>query len=177
MPEFNIEDFKEILKEFAAYKAPGPDYLEADLFKCLPDSGLMIIVNHVNQWILTGQQDTEQLKARVASLFKKGNFRNAENYRPISLLNTIYKIKARIIKNALETGIEKEIQKTQFAFRKIAARCNLSTASDDLWTKRNVQETPSASCSWIGKRPSIKSHEAASFTLSDATKSTSNSSR
>ena len=40
------------------------------------------------------------------------------NYRPISLLNTIYKILAVIIKTRLERGMETHLQKTQYGFRK-----------------------------------------------------------
>ena len=41
-----------------------------------------------------------------------------ENYRPITLLNTVYKIHAVILQKRLEEGLEKHIQKTQYGFRK-----------------------------------------------------------
>ena len=47
----------------------------------------------------TGQIDSDELHARIVSLFKKGNHTLPENYRPISLLNTIYKLKAAFLKN------------------------------------------------------------------------------
>ena len=128
-----------ILKEFKAHKSPGPDYLEADLFKVLTDSALTILATHLAEWSITGLLNTDQLQARVAALYKKGDFRTAENYRPISLLNTIYKLKARLVKDTLEKGIEKELQDTQYAFRKIGAHYNPFTAYDDSWTRRNEQ--------------------------------------
>ena len=66
-----IAHLRRLLKEFHSYKAPGPDYLEADLFTALPDSVLQIIADNINDWIEAEQLDTEQLKARGASLFKK----------------------------------------------------------------------------------------------------------
>ena len=47
--------------------------------------------------------------ASVVMLYKKGNPELLENCKPISLLNSIYKIYAAIITKRLEAGIEKEI--------------------------------------------------------------------
>lgn len=41
-----------------------------------------------------------------------------ENYRPIALLNTVYKIYAAIIQRRLSDQLDKFLQKTQFGFRK-----------------------------------------------------------
>ena len=118
VPVLTVQHVERILQQFKADKAPGPDYLEAELFKALPTEALQVITDHLNDWIETGTLDAEQLQARVASLFKKGDYKSAENYRPISLLNTIYKIKARVVKDILEDGIDGELQPTQYAFRK-----------------------------------------------------------
>ena len=55
--------------------------------------------------------------ARVVSIFKKGNPRLPENYRPISLLNTLYKVYAGILKRRLESGIDHKLSQLQFGFR------------------------------------------------------------
>ena len=60
----------------------------------------------------------EMLEARVVSIFKKGDASNMENYRPISLLNSLYKIYAAILQNRLQAGVDKFLQKTQYGFRK-----------------------------------------------------------
>ena len=51
--------------------------------------------------------------ANVASIFKKGDTKKLENYKPISLLNTFYKILATVIQMRLASKIDKHIQKTQ----------------------------------------------------------------
>ena len=56
-------------------------------------------------------------KADVITLYKKGNVADPSNYRPISLLDTLYKIYAALIKNRLLQGLEERIWKTQFGFR------------------------------------------------------------
>ena len=141
VPYITTHRLRHILQQFHAHKAPGPDALEAELFKHMPENALEIIADHINDWIRSHHVDTEQLKARVASLFKKGDFKNAENYRPISLLNTIYKLKARILKDAIEQGIERELQSTQYAFWKTAVLCSRFIASDVSWTRQNERSS------------------------------------
>ena len=56
--------------------------------------------------------------ASVSSIYKKGDSTNLENYRPISLLQTLYKILASLIKERIDAGIDRFIHKTQFGFRR-----------------------------------------------------------
>ena len=57
------------------------------------------------------------LQARVVLIFKKGDRSDMANYRPISLLNSIYKIFAAIIQKRLAEGLDVYLQKTQYGFR------------------------------------------------------------
>ena len=57
-------------------------------------------------------------KQRVASLYKKGDPNKQENYRPISLLNSFYKIIAAVIKKRLEEVVDERLMSTKFGFRK-----------------------------------------------------------
>ena len=56
-------------------------------------------------------------QAHIASLYKKGDHENPENYRPISLLNVSYKIYAYILKSRLAMALEEHLSPTQFGFR------------------------------------------------------------
>ena len=56
--------------------------------------------------------------AELVTLYKKGNVEDPANYRPISLLNTLYKIYASILQKRLANGIEDRIWETQYGFRK-----------------------------------------------------------
>ena len=60
----------------------------------------------------------EALAANVASIFKKGGTKKLENYRPISLMNTTYKILAAALQRRMEEGVESHLQRTQYGFRK-----------------------------------------------------------
>ena len=55
--------------------------------------------------------------AQVVTLYKKGNVEDPSNYRPISLLQALYKIYAAIIQKRMAAVIEEQIWKTQYGFR------------------------------------------------------------
>ena len=56
--------------------------------------------------------------ASVAAIYKKGDSSNLANYRPISLLQTFYKIIASLIKERIDAGLDKFMHKTQYEFRR-----------------------------------------------------------
>ena len=56
--------------------------------------------------------------AELVTLYKKGNVEDAANYRPIALLNTIYKLYAAILQKRLATGLDDKLWETQYGFRK-----------------------------------------------------------
>ena len=72
------------------------------------------------------------LEARVAMIFKKGDSTKFEIYRPISLLNSTYKIFAAIVVTRTQEGVDDSIQETQFGFRKGRS------AADAIHCVRNV---------------------------------------
>ena len=71
----------------------------------------------LNQWWTSSHGPPEITTARVASIFKKGNPNEQANYRPISLLNTFYKLLASIIQKRLAAAIDHHLQPTQYGFR------------------------------------------------------------
>ena len=72
----------------------------------------------LNNWWETEAIDPAALRARVAHIYKKGNTSDLSNYRPISLLNTMYKLFAAIVQTRLSSGIDHHMHKTQYGFRK-----------------------------------------------------------
>ena len=99
-------------------KALGSDDLTTDWIKDLDEENRKCLLVILNEWWEKGRIPTEMGEARVASLYKKGDPSQQENYRPISLLNLFYKIIAAAIKIRLEEGLEERIAGTQFGFRK-----------------------------------------------------------
>ena len=61
--------------------------------------------------------DKDVLRARLVHIHKKGHTSDLANYRPISLLNTMYKLFASVVQARLSTGIDKHMHCTQYGFR------------------------------------------------------------
>lgn len=55
----------------------------------------------LNRYLQEQQIPTEWWNAKVILLFKKGDSANVENYRPISLLSTLYKLLTKIVTDRL----------------------------------------------------------------------------
>ena len=101
-----------------ANKAPGPDGAITELFKHLDADNIKTLTSCLNILWQTKQVPDDFTNAFIASLYKKGDHENPENYRPISLLNTTYKIFAFVLKVRLASALEKHLHQTQFGFRK-----------------------------------------------------------
>ena len=72
----------------------------------------------LNQWLEEEYIEEEMLLSKVVLIFKKGDSANLENYRPISLLNSFYKIFAALIQKRLANTLDPYLLKTQYGFRK-----------------------------------------------------------
>ena len=96
-----------MLKKYKRRKSPGPDEIPMELFKEMNNECLQEIANLLNQWWTEEDIPIETLKARVVLIYKKGDTGKYENYRPISLLNAIYKIYAGIIQKRLAKTLDK----------------------------------------------------------------------
>lgn len=55
--------------------------------------------------------------AAVVLILKIGSARDQANYRPISLLNALYKVYASILKDRLAAGLEQSLHGTQYGIR------------------------------------------------------------
>ena len=77
-------------------------------------------------------------KANVVTLYKKGNVEDPANYRPISLLNSLYKIYASLIQTRLANSMDDRISDTQYGFRK------KRSTNQPLFVARRLQEMAEA---------------------------------
>lgn len=114
----STEEIKQALSKVKRNKAPGPDGIGPEILKELDEDGISELAGVLNKWFQEEHIPEDMLKAKVVLIFKKGSTDNLANYRPISLLNSIYKIYAAIIQNRVEQGIDDILQETQFGFRK-----------------------------------------------------------
>ena len=99
-----------IIKRFKRGKAPGPDGITTDLVKDLDEDGLKELTKLIRKWWVKREVPNTLTLARVVSLYKRRP-RKQENYRPISLLNTFYKIIATAIQRRLAGTLDSLIMK------------------------------------------------------------------
>jgi hypothetical protein len=113
-----LEEITRVIRKIKRRKAPGPDNIPTELLKELRAENLEEIRKLFEDRWNHEDIDKEELKARVVLIYKKGDTNNFENYRPISLLNTLYKIFAAVLQRRISDKLDKHLQKTQFGFRK-----------------------------------------------------------
>ena len=95
-----------------------------EIFKELNDENLQPILTLLNGWWHSPENiNTTDIQAMVLLIYKKGNTNDFNNYRPISLLNTLYKVFAAILQFRISLTLDPHLQATQYGFRK-----NKSTA-------------------------------------------------
>ena len=84
--------------------------------------------------ILNNEQiPEERTEGIICSIFKKGDRRVCNNYRPITLLNVVYKIFAILLHNRTCTVVEHKIGKYQMGFRP-----NSRSTIDDIFIVRQI---------------------------------------
>ena len=77
-----------------------------ELFKWLDGSNRLLLLDILNQWWKEGGVPKEVLHARVVPIFKKGDIDDPSNYRPISLLNSIYKLFTALVRARIQSAVE-----------------------------------------------------------------------
>ena len=90
-PHFTRDFFNLLLSHEKPHIAPGFDETSLYLFSiCPPD--IQTYIYSLCSLLITGHIPFHWLKAKMFLLYKKGDPHNPINYRPIALLNTLYKI-------------------------------------------------------------------------------------
>ena len=88
------------------------------MFNGMDEPSRDVVRTILNDWWESEKIEPEALKARVVHLYKKGNTSDFANYRPISLLNTLYKIFTSILRDRIAQGIDASMHSTQYGFRR-----------------------------------------------------------
>ena len=109
-------ELDEALKKTRRGKQPGPDGIQADAWIAL-DRGRDVLRDFYNECWAQNQIPEEWRTSRVVGIFKKGDAGDPANYRPISLLQTGYKIYARMLARRLSDGLDGYIRGSQYGFR------------------------------------------------------------
>lgn len=119
--EINPVDEAEIITEIKRLKeekSPGPDRITNEAIK-IAGAYLVNPLSHLFNLILNSAVTPKQWsESDIILLFKKGDPKNIGNYRPISLLPSLYKLFSSIIEKRISTTLEKSQPIEQAGFRK-----------------------------------------------------------
>ncbi|HYS62000.1 MAG TPA: reverse transcriptase family protein [Gemmatimonadales bacterium] len=116
--EITFTELQEALKAAKNAKAPGEDGIPTELYKYASGEFKRRLLDFMNRLYREEKVPDEFKMAIVIPLFKKGDMSNLKNYRGISLLNTCYKIYAKILAKRLAEYAEGKLSESQNGFRK-----------------------------------------------------------
>lgn len=118
MPEITVEEIQASLKKMKNGKTPGSDRIAAEMLRYGGDTLIHAVKTLLNKCLHEGEIPDEWCDAEVTILYKKGNATDLENYRPISLLSTMYKLLSKIITSRLNNKFDLYQPVEQAGFRR-----------------------------------------------------------
>lgn len=116
----SIQEVIPLINNLNCNKAPGPDNITAAVIKSHHVAFARILADIFNEIIATGQYPDRLKIARVTPIFKSGDPRDLNNYRPISTLSILNKILEQLIASRLNGFLERQglIYNRQYGFRR-----------------------------------------------------------
>lgn len=136
-----MEEVTEAVKQLPTGKAPGTDTIPAEFYQAVWGDIDGDIFNFVTESISQAQIAKELNVRKIALLPKCDDRSRVHNFRPISLLNTPYKIVAKVFANRMKPLLHNWILPSQTGF--VPNRCildNIFLAFEGIeWTLKNKQ--------------------------------------
>jgi hypothetical protein len=130
---FTEKEIEDVIKELPNDKSPGPDGFNNEFLKCC----WPIIAADVKQLIsdfYEGKINLESINDSFITLIPKNDAPiSANDFRPISLLNSILKVITKLLANRLQKVILKLVHKNQYGFLK-----NRSIQDSLGWSKEEI---------------------------------------
>ena len=112
------QECESALKIMKNNKSPGSDGIPVEFYKAFWDDINLLLIDSLNSAYDTGELSGTQKRGILSLLFKKNDKHMLKNWRPISLLNTDYKILAHVLANRLKSVIGKLIHTDQNGYIK-----------------------------------------------------------
>ena len=109
---------KEAVDQLRPGKSPGCDGIPAEFYKVFWNCISTLVINSLNCCFEKGHMSPTQRRAIISLIYKKGDKLQLKNWRPISLLNTDYKIMSVVLANRLKKVISKIIHTDQTGYIK-----------------------------------------------------------
>lgn len=137
-----MEEVEEAVKQLPAGKAPGVDTIPTEFYQTLWEEIGCDVFNFVTEAISQCHIAEELNISKIALLPKSEDRSRVQNFRPILLLNTPYKIIAKVYANRMKPLLHHWILPSQTGF--VPNMCildNIFLAFEAMeWTLENKQE-------------------------------------
>ena len=111
------EEVEEAIRRLPTGKSPGADNIPAELLKYGGDDLANVLTALCKKIWETKKWPVEWTRSLIIPLPKKGNLRQCQNYRTISLISHASKIMLRVILNRLQKEAEEHLAEEQAGFR------------------------------------------------------------
>lgn len=118
--DFRMEELVAVLHKAKEGKAPGEDRIPVEFYKNAPVSLLERLLDIFNDIYKGGKMPVCFKKSIIFPLHKKGDRKDAGNYRGISFVDSVVKVYTNILLNRLHKWLEREniLHENQAGFRR-----------------------------------------------------------
>lgn len=106
------------VKQLKAGKSPGADGITSEMVTGGMEELTPVLLKLFNQWIEDEAVPDDLPDATTILLFKKGDPLDISNYRPISLLSSVFKLFTKVLSARMESDLDKAQPEEQAGFRK-----------------------------------------------------------
>ena len=139
-----IQEVRDAVESLKNGKAPGPDGIPAEVFKCGGEDLLNCLTALFQKCWYSGEVPQQWLHAIVANIYKrKGEMSDCANHRGLSLLDVAGKIFAKIMATRFNRNIaEKLLPDSQCGFRADRSTCDSIFVCRQLLEKSREQHQP-----------------------------------
>ena len=117
IPPFLTSEIRHAIQNLKSVKSPGEDGITNYVLKAIIEPITPILTDLFNRILDIGVIPHEWENSIITLLFKKGDHSDIGNYRPISLLQTTYKVFTSIILKRLRYPLEQHQPREQAGFR------------------------------------------------------------
>ena len=133
--ETNTSAVFSLLSKLCKSKATGLDRISAKLLRVFPDLIAESLCAIFNRSINTGIFPTDWKCSKVIPLFKKGERRDLNNYRPISIIPVVAKVFERIIYNQVYAFLKDNnlLTSSQSGFRSLHSTVTALLEATNCW--------------------------------------------
>ena len=105
------------VKNGKRHKSPGPDGISHEFYKYMWETCNEDLLDVLNNMYIEGEASTGQKHGHIVCLPKVNNPVSPEHYRPLTIINTDYKLLTRILAYRLRPWMEEVIHHNQYCGR------------------------------------------------------------